>query len=192
MNISTLLIIAMFASGGEVAIQDDRRVLRIRQPGETDRPYGCYGKGDRVPIQLEVSNEGDDTALVTIVDHDEQGSREAHPNGLLLRVTDGKGQVLTAHDIGISGQSEWWTSQYLSSQVALPELERLPGNRISLKPGQLVRRVYDVAKVAGGCNSCPVELSIFPPGTYFLEVRFDRLKSNQYKIVVLREGECCE
>ena len=84
-------------------------LLRIQHPGQEGRSRGSYVGGTRIPMQLEISNSGDDRASVTIVEHDLNGNREAYPDGLQIRVVDGRGRVLTAHMLNLGAeQQEWW------------------------------------------------------------------------------------
>jgi len=187
------VVVAAFVLAGVTANAADELEFRIRQADYDGQKPGCYVSGTRIPIQLEFANEGDDRVSVTIVDHDRNGNQQRYPDGLQIRVIDAKGQVLTAHGLNLGDNNrEWWTSQYLSSTLVTEDEREMPGHEIVLEPGASVRRVYDVATVAGGCRSCPVSFWEFTPGKYFVELRLNGLRSNQFEIAVLEQGETCE
>ena len=109
MKLSSVIIVlaTLFAAGARAS---DGLVLRIKQTNSLSDSVGCYVDGARIPIQLEIANEGDVTATVQILDHDEQGNRKAYPDGLMIRMVDGSGDVLTTHEIDLGDdQREWWT-----------------------------------------------------------------------------------
>jgi hypothetical protein len=196
------LMLSFLLFAGAFVHASDGLVLRIRQVRSdirtiqacsSFRTVGCYFDGKHIPIQLEIANKGDETKFIHIVDHDNEGHRLQYPDGLEIRVVDANGQVLTAHDMSSDERrKEWWSRQYIGSRHPMMSGHDLPGNRIELKTGAHVRRVYDITEVAGGCSSCPFYLYEFPPGKYFIELRLNGLRSNQYEIIVLRDGETCK
>jgi hypothetical protein len=163
--------------------------LRIDQPGSTD-PGGCYLDARKIPIQVIVMNRSTTTLDLLLRDHDDSGYHQAVLSGLQARLLDASGEVLTRHSTAKGGpDQEWWTSAYLDSTACVGDKDcEQPGDRVSIPPGQQVRRVIDLTSLLAGGPSLAGRLRT---GAYRLTLRLGNLVSNEFQFV-LTGGKSCD
>jgi hypothetical protein len=155
--------------------------LVIRPSRVYPAELGVYPAGGPIPIQLEISNNADEIVLVTLKDHDKNG-RQDNLWGVAARVRNADGTVLTQHDLlGFDpDRNEWWTFAYLHSDFCLVGVDcRMPGDTVTLLPGESVRRVVQLDWILIGA---PLLRRPMAPGPYLVELSLNGLKSNTLEI----------
>ncbi len=95
------------------------------------------------------------------------------------RIIDKKGEALThTEDFG-----DWWTSYILSSDLYF----EMPGDRITLKPGEKVVRIVPLRAVLLGLKTLPNGLRA---GEYIVELKLGEVVSNRMKFNVVVKNRC--
>ena len=172
---------------GPVCFATESLDMRITQP---HRSQGCYISAEELRIQITIANHGEQTKSLLFQDHDESGYHRNFPSGLKARLWNSSGDLLTRNELNLQkSEAEWWTSTYLQSTHCFADCEN-PGDRVSLSPGQTLKRVISLTYVLLGCPSCGDGASL-APGTYRVQLRLDELCSNVYEFRILEGGETC-
>lgn len=142
-----------------------------------DRHPGWMGgdeAGEDFNLRCIFENRSKKAVTLLLADHNDYSGTMPYPVGLKARVIDTEGNVLThTSDFG-----DWWTWHYMSSDG----YREMPGDRITLKPGQKVVRIVPLAMVLRGLVHLERGLRA---GEYAVELKIGEITSNQMKIKVL-------
>ena len=142
-----------------------------------------FPSGRPIPIQLTVTNHGPASAEVRLKDHAKEGAQEPLW-GVAAKVADKTGRLLTRDEHDPHGD-DWW-----SPAVTDPCLGKdceLPGDRVSIPPGQSVRRMTELGALITNCPGLTRGLDHIqlPAGTYTVQISLNgSLISAPVQIVV--------
>jgi hypothetical protein len=145
-----------------------------------DRNPGWIGgneEGSALNIRCTFRNESTKALTFLLADHSDYHGTLPYPIRMSARIIDSNGNVLThTEDVG-----DWWTSYILSSQ----SYREMPGNRVTLRPGENVIRIVPLKSVLAGLRNLPNGLKA---GKYTVELKLGDIVSNPLKInVVVKE-----
>jgi len=177
------LILALAASvGAAVPPPKTGLELTIKALGWGKDGGNHFPSGRPIPIQLTVTNYGPASVEVRIKDHNKEGAQEMLW-GLAARVSDKTGRLLTRdeHD---PHADDWW-SPAVTDPCAGKECE-MPGDRVSLPPGQAVKRMTELGPLIANCPGLTKGLDHIqlPAGTYTVQLSLNGLASAPIQIVV--------
>lgn len=134
-----------------------------------------YEEGDPIRIRCIFRNNGRSSLSFRLADHDSYHGTRPYPFGMRVRVRNLAGVVLSAsQEFG-----EWWTQYYLSSGVYL----EMPGDRITLKPGEQVVRIVPLDEMLLGNQA----LGKMIAGEYIVEMEIEGIVSNKMKLKVVKK-----
>ena len=167
----------------------DPLTARIPAPGPDDttpcqpqpglslsiKPRGLTFKvGQEIWIEVVIRNASMAPRRVLVKDHDPYHGTLSYPTDLTARVIDSKGTVVTRNEIGKDG---WWSWWFLASTL----FETLPGDVITLRPGEEIIRIVPLNKILLGCRTLPHGLR---PGRYSVQLSLCEMVSNPLEIRV--------
>jgi hypothetical protein len=147
--------------------------------GEEGRHFPA---GRPIPIQLTVTNHGPASAEVRLKDHSKEGGQEPLW-GVAARVSDKAGRLLTRDEHDAHGD-DWWSPAVTDPCVG-KECE-MPGDRVSIPPGQSVRRMTELGALIANCPGLTRGLDHIqlPAGTYTVQLSLNGLISAPIQILV--------
>jgi hypothetical protein len=142
-----------------------------------------FPAGRPIPIQLAVINHGTTSTEVRLKDHGKDGGQEPLW-GLAARVADKTGKLLTRDERDVHGD-DWWSGAIAAADCAGKECE-MPGDRVSIPPGQTVLRKAELDALIANCPGLARGLDYvkLPPGTYTVQLSLNGLISAPIQIVV--------
>ena len=145
-----------------------------------DRHPGWMGgseEGSALNIRCTFRNKSTKSLTFLLADHSDYHGTLPYPIMMSSRIIDSNGNVLThTEDFG-----DWWTSYILSSQ----SYQEMPGDRITLRPGEKVIRIVPLKSVLAGLRNLPNGIKA---GKYTVELKLGDIVSNQLHInVVVRK-----
>jgi len=109
-----------------------------------------------LPLVCRFKNKAKRNAAITLKDHDEYHGTLPYPTGLMARVVDESGTVVTRNDVT---KDDWWSSYAVWSQFCVSSTASeeclMPGDTITLKPGEEVIRIVPLARVLQGNRQRP-------------------------------------
>ena len=138
------------------------------------RERSDYPVGKPIRISCVFRNISSQAVDLNLKDHDPYSGTLPYPAGLMARVTDASGKVVTFNQTDKNG---WWTSFFLVSQVYRAE----PGDVITIPPEGKVTRVVSLDEILSGCDCLPHGL---PSGRFLVQLRIGVLESNPITITV--------
>ncbi|MBW8876559.1 MAG: hypothetical protein JF614_16460 [Acidobacteria bacterium] len=142
-----------------------------------------YPAGRPIPLQLVLTNKGTVSAEVRLKDHGKNGEQEPLW-GLAARVVDKTGKLLTRDEHDVHAD-DWWSSGLAASDCTGKECE-MPGDRVSIPPGQTVLRTTELGSLIANCPGLTRGLDHIqlPAGTYTVQLALNGLISAPIQIVV--------
>ncbi len=144
---------------------------------------GHYPAGKPILLQLAIKNDQPVPVEVHLRDHGKDGSHEPLW-GLAARITDQEGKLLT-RDERDPGADEWWTSAIVISDSCAPRECEMPGDYVTLAPGQTVLRAAELDALIWNCPALrKMSRTSLPAGTYDVQLTLDGLISDSIQIVV--------
>jgi hypothetical protein len=135
---------------------------------------GSYKQGGSIYVRCIFLNVSSKTQTILLSDHDDYAGTRPFPFGLLARVWNPSGEVITTNEFDAEG---WWSSEYGSSAIFFEK----PGDRILLKPGAKVVRIVPLDLLLQGCKTIPHGLSA---GQYSVQLSIGKLISNKIEIKI--------
>lgn len=135
---------------------------------------GSYREGGPVSLRCAFVNTSARRQEILLADHNDYSGTLPFPIGLLARVWDSSGELITTNEISPEG---WWSWSYNSSAVFF---ER-PGDSITLRPKEKVIRIVPLEAVLRGCKTLPEGLK---PGRYSVQLKLGDLVSNKIEITI--------
>ena len=135
---------------------------------------GSYREGGPVSLRCAFVNTSSRRQKILLADHNDYSGTLPFPIGLLARVWDSSGELITKNDLSPDG---WWSWSYNSSAVFF---ER-PGDTITLRPKEKVTRIVPLEAVLRGCKTLPEGLK---PGRYSVQLKLGDLVSNKIEITI--------
>jgi hypothetical protein len=147
--------------------------------GEEGRHFPA---GRPISLQLVVTNKGPASTEVRLKDHDKDGRQELLW-GVAAKVSDKTGRILTRDEHDVHGDDYW--SPAVSNPCVGKECE-MPGDRVSIPPGQAVRRMTELGSLIANCPGLTRGLDHIqlPSGTYTVQLSLNGLISAPIQIVV--------
>jgi hypothetical protein len=147
--------------------------------GEEGRHFPA---GRPIPLQLVLTNKGPASTEVRLKDHGRDGGQEPLW-GVAARVSDKTGRLLTRDERDVHGDDFW--SPAVSDPCVGKECE-IPGDRVSIPPGQSVRRMTELGSLIASCPGLTRGLDHIqlPSGTYTVQLALNGLISAPIQIVV--------
>jgi hypothetical protein len=145
-----------------------RFVIEVPEYSSSSGP-GVFELGSGLALKARWKNIGDSPVELELKDHDAYHGTLEYPLGIMARVEDASGKLLTH---GTAGWEEWWTWYYVWSTTFQPEM---PGDVITLKPGEEVIRTIPLAVVLNACTGLEKGLG---PGAYKVQLAHGELRSN--------------
>lgn len=142
-----------------------------------------YPAGRPIPLQLVLTNHGTTSTEVRLKDHGKNGGQEPLW-GLAARVADKTGKLLTRNELDVHGD-DWWSGAIAASDCAGKDCE-MPGDRVSIPPGQTVLRTAELSALIANCPGLTRGLDTIPlpPGSYTVQLSLNGLVSGPIQIVV--------
>lgn len=128
-----------------------------------------------ISIHCVWKNIGNQPCSLFLKDHDSYHGTLDYPIGISAKVIDNNGKVLTQ-----SNHGEWWSWYYLWSTL----FKEMPGDVITLKPGEEVIRIVPLDVILRGLEAIPEGLT---EGTYKVTLKYGELISNQLEIKLIKE-----
>jgi len=164
------------AKRSERLAQDREISFEIRPAGEATPGSERYVAGEPISIRCVWRNTREWPVSIDLKDHDDDHGTLDYPVSLSARVLDSAGTVLTENENADHG---WWSWYFLWSTT----FERMPGDVVTLKPGEEVVRIVPLDKVLWGVDALPGGLS---EGTYIVQLSLGmgRVVSNQLEIEI--------
>jgi hypothetical protein len=143
---------------------------------------GHYGADKDILLQLAITNDQPVPVELRLRDHGKNGSQERLWS-LAARITDAQGKVLTrscCHE-----EDDWWSSDIAISESCLPGACEMPGDYVTLAPGQTVLRTAELNSLVWNCPALrEMHRTSLPAGTYDVQLTVDGLISEPLRIVV--------
>lgn len=138
--------------------------------------------GRPIPLQLILTNKGPAPTEVRLKDHGKDGGQEPLW-GVAARVSDKTGRLLTRDERDVHGDDYW--SPAITDPCMGKECE-MPGDRISIPPGQTVRRMTELGSLIASCPGLTRGLDHIqlPAGSYTVQLSLNGLTSAPIQIVV--------
>jgi hypothetical protein len=174
MNVKTILL-ACILTATALSVISQRKPSPATQPltltiglhgWATASGFKGYLAGKPISIRSVWKNTGTKPISFLLKDHDPYHGTLAFPLFLWARVTEPSGRVLTksnaASGVGVDG---WWVSSLNGSNLFIHGTQ-MPGDIITLKPGEVVTRIVHLDEVLSGLSTLPNGLQ---PGTYTVE-----------------------
>jgi hypothetical protein len=141
-----------------------------RHPGWSDD----IKEGSSINIRCVFRNETKNSIHLFLADHNDYSGTEQYPAWLQARVTDVKGQIMTRNKM----YGDWYSASVNNSD----SIREMPGDRITLKPGEKVTRIVPLAAVIEGLSTLPNDIRA---GEYTVQLRLNDIVSNELKIKVI-------
>ena len=170
-----LIASLMPASATERSRQPPSATLRISLLSDQ-----ALVRGSSMPIQCTFSNASKHSTSLLLKLFRANGTALDVPWYAEARITDDHGRAVTRDGL----RPGWWSANVLSSEAciqgvggALGEPCELPGDRITLHPGQSVRRVIALDRLLLGSPS-------LDPGSYRLQLRWGDILSQELPITI--------
>ena len=147
--------------------------------GEEGRHFPA---GRPIPLQLVLTNKGPAPTEARLKDHD-KGGRQEPLWGVAARVSDKTGRLLTRDERDVHGDDYW--SPAITDPCVGKECE-MPGDRVSIPPGQTVRRMTELGSLIASCPGLTRGLDHIqlPAGSYTVQLSLNGLTSEPIQIVV--------
>jgi hypothetical protein len=147
---------------------------------------GHYPAGKPIRLQLAITNDQPVPVEIRLRDHGKHGDPEPLWS-LSARITDKNGEVLTRSCC--PEVDDWWSSAIAISDSCGPGECEMPGDYVTLAPGETVLRTADLASLIWNCPGLvQMHRSSLPAGTYDVQLAVDGVVSPSIKIVV-EQGE---
>lgn len=177
-----LLVLALLISCASALAQPKpglELTIKALGLGEEGRHFPA---GRPVPLQLVLTNKGPASTEVRLKDHGKDGGQEPLW-GVAARVSDKTGRLLTRDERDVHGDDYW--SPAISDPCMGKECE-MPGDRVSIPPGQTVRRMTELGSLIASCPGLTRGLDHIqlPAGTYTVQLSLNGLISAPIQIVV--------
>ncbi|MEA2559659.1 MAG: hypothetical protein QOH06_1163 [Acidobacteriota bacterium] len=145
---------------------------------------GRYPAGERILLQLAITNDQQVPVELRLRDHGKDGNQEPLWS-LAARITDKEGKLLTSSEC-CYGTDEWWTSALVISDSCAPGECELPGDYVTLDPGKTVLRAAELNTLVWNCPGlAKMHRTTLPAGTYDVQLTVDGLISEPLRIVVI-------
>lgn len=165
---------------GEPALVRPKLTLKPHGYGQAD---GRYPAGQPVLLQLVITNDKPVPVELWLKDHGKNGDQEPLWS-LAARITDKEGKLLT-RDECCADADEWWTSAVIISDSCGPRECEMPGDYVTLAPGQTVLRTAELNALVWNCPALvKMSRTSLPAGTYDVQLTVDDLVSEPIRIVV--------
>ena len=121
-------------------------------------------------------------AEVRLKDHAKEGGQEALW-GVAAKVADKTGRLLTRDEHDTHGD-DWWSPA--ATDPCVGKDCEMPGDRVSIPPGQSVRRMTELGTLLANCPGLTRGLDHIqlPAGTYTVQLSLNGLASAPIQIVV--------
>jgi hypothetical protein len=162
-----LILMLMIACVGRAAPTTTGLALAIGVAGWGAN--GGYFEGQPISIRCVVENCGKAPREVLLKDHDPYHGTLPYPTTLTATLLDSEGRPLIEH----------W-SQYVAWSTIFAEM---PGDRITLKPGESVVRVVPLDEVL---RASPIKVVA---GSYRVRLRLGDLESNELAVIVKKPNK---
>lgn len=144
---------------------------------------GHYPAGEPIHLQLMFTNDQPVPVELWLKDHGKEGSQEPLWS-LSARIADEQGKVLTRDECCPDGD-EWWSSAIFTSDSCGRGECEMPGDYVTLAPGQTVLRTAELNALAWRCPGLvKMGSHTLPAGTYDVQLTVDGLISEPLRIVV--------
>jgi len=178
-----LILIFTIACGPALAAPPPGLVLTIKPLG-WGKEGNHYPAGRPIPLQLVLTNQGTVSAEVRLKDHGKDGGQEPLW-GLAARVADKSGKVLTRDERDVHAD-DWWSSAIAVSDSCAGKECEMPGDRVSIPPGQTVLRTAELGALIANCPGLARGLDHIqlPAGAYTVQLALNGLTSAPVQIVV--------
>lgn len=165
---------------GEPALVWPSLTLKPLGYGQVD---GRYPAGQPILLQLVITNDKPVPVELWLKDHGKNGDQEPLWS-LAARITDKEGKLLT-RDECCPDADEWWTSAVIISDSCGPRECEMPGDYVTLAPGQTVLRTAELNALVWNCPALrKMSRTSLPAGTYDVQLTVDDLVSEPIRIVV--------
>jgi hypothetical protein len=143
---------------------------------------GHYPAGKPILLQLAILNDQPVPVELRLRDHGKDGDPEPLWS-LAARITDKDGEVLTRSCC--PEVDDWWSSAIAISDSCAPGECEMPGDYVTLVPGQTVLRTANLGSLIWNCPALvKLRRSSLPAGTYDVQLSVDGLVSEPIRIVV--------
>jgi len=143
---------------------------------------GRYAAGQPILLQLAITNDQPVPVELRLRDHGKDGSQERLWS-LAARITDQHGKLLTrtcCHE-----EDDWWSSDIAVSDSCDPHECEMPGDYVTLAPGQTVLRTAELNSLVWNCPALrEMHRTSLPAGAYDVQLTVDGLVSEPLRIVV--------
>jgi len=178
-----LILIFTIACGPALAAPPPGLVLTIKPLG-WGKESNHYPAGRPISLQLVLTNKGTISAEVRLKDHGKNGGQEPLW-GLAARVADKSGKVLTRDERDVHAD-DWWSSAIAVSDSCAGKECEMPGDRVSIPPGQTVLRTAELGALIANCPGLARGLDHIqlPAGAYTVQLALNGLTSAPVQIVV--------
>ncbi len=152
-----------------------KRAIRFElHPHLVAEEGGSYKEGERVSLRCTFVNTSSRSQKILLSDHNDYSGTLPFPVGLVARVWDSSGELITRNEYSQEG---WWSWSYYSSAV----FSERPGDRITLAPQEKVIRIVPLDVLLQGCQTLPEGLK---PGRYSVQLMIDNMVSNKIEIMI--------
>ncbi len=135
---------------------------------------GSYKEGGPISLRCTFVNISAHPQDIVLSDHNDYSGTLPFPVGLVARVWDSSGELITENEISKEG---WWSSYYGSSGVFFEK----PGDRIRLAPKDKVIRIVPLDMVLRGCKALPDGLKA---GRYSVQLSINNMLSNKIELII--------
>jgi len=146
--------------------------------------HGRYPEGKPILLQLAITNDQPVPVELRLRDHGKDGDQEPLWS-LAARITDKDDKLLTHSCCPVEEESDWWTSAIAISDSCSPGECEMPGDYVTLAPGETVLRAADLASLIWNAPGLvQMHRSALPVGTYDVQLSVDGVISEPIKIEV--------
>lgn len=144
---------------------------------------GHYPAGEPIHLQLIFTNDQPVPVELWLKDHGKEGTQEPLWS-LAARIADEHGKVLT-RDECCTDADDWWSSAIFTSDSCGRGECEMPGDYVTLAPGQTVLRTAELNALAWRCPGLvKMDNTSLPAGSYEVQLTVDGLVSEPLRIVV--------
>jgi hypothetical protein len=135
-------------------------------------------EGQEIYLRLTFKNVSRINQEFLLDDHSEYYGIEDSPFGLFAKVWNASGKVITRRDDLCDG---WFSTDCYGGRVEI--VERQPGDFITLKPGETLKRIILLDDLLAKCFASPESEDLLS-GKNIVQLRLDNTYSNKLEIEV--------